>query len=232
METTVRELKIGSRLFLGKYSVRLASSTDPVVWLKGSHESDFITECIIDYLVFDAKERDYSGEYIRTHNNLFRFSNIHSFINSEEAEWYVPSHRLDTPPDIGHIGERTGVYKHHYGMLYDFSDYELKSIVVSEYEVDGVESKSLMRLPLQQDIFGEFKFPLFNRKGIRPHPTQDLCNGKRTLGYLPSSFAPFWCMDRSGDYVKIVDRAGNIRHIATFFGCGLRPVCNINPEKN
>ena len=58
METTVGKLKIGAPLAMGRYSVSRDADPAPIVWLKGAPNSDFITEFAVDYLPFDAMERE------------------------------------------------------------------------------------------------------------------------------------------------------------------------------
>lgn len=56
MDTTVERLKVGTQVIIGSYGVN-NDEPHPVVWLKGSPNCDFITECAVDYLCFDAPEK-------------------------------------------------------------------------------------------------------------------------------------------------------------------------------
>lgn len=49
MDTTVERLKVGTQVIIGSYGVN-NDEPHPVVWLKGSPNCDFITECAVDYL--------------------------------------------------------------------------------------------------------------------------------------------------------------------------------------
>lgn len=60
MDTTVERLKVGTQVIIGSYGVN-NDEPHPVVWLKGSPNYDFITECAVDYLCFDAPERTGDG---------------------------------------------------------------------------------------------------------------------------------------------------------------------------
>lgn len=82
METTVGKLKIGAPLVMGRYSVSKDADPAPIVWLKGTPNSDFITEFAVDYLPLDALEREsenvrhrYSGNPDYNKSNLLQFLN-------------------------------------------------------------------------------------------------------------------------------------------------------------
>lgn len=85
-ETTIGRMKIGDKLLFGAYGV---SNDDPhpILWLKGTPNGDFITQDILDYIAFDARERS-SEVYNRRGwgNPSYPLSNILSFLNSANPQ--------------------------------------------------------------------------------------------------------------------------------------------------
>lgn len=229
MDLTIDSLKIGSRLVFGKYGVHNDSPV-PIVWLKASPNCDFITECVLDYLCFDAREptsesrlEQYSG------NPRFSLSNIFSFLNSDAEQWFSPSHPADCPPDRRYSGRGHAGYAAHYGFLYYFEEYETESLVRTRTELEGEYITSVVRLPQEEDIAGLNRFKLFSKKGIRPEGTDDmLCRG---YGFTFESYIPFWLTNRDRDvYVKTVSRNGGINYMSPCDPCGIRPICSIKPD--
>ena len=78
MDTTVERLKVGTQVIIGSYGVN-NDEPHPVVWLKGSPNCDFITECAVDYLCFDAPERTGDGRR-NLGNPDYRLSNIYTYL--------------------------------------------------------------------------------------------------------------------------------------------------------
>ena len=227
MDMTIEKLKIGAPLAMGKYGVLNDSTPQPIIWLKGTPNSDFITQLAVDYLCFDAPEPE-TNNYMGNPN--YRMSNLLSFLNSEEEVWYHPMHRYDTPP--GHrVYSRSGAYERHYGFLYYFEGYELSSIQSTAKEVNGEEVASLVRLPSSADIIGAEKFKLFVKKGVRPKGAEDFIHNKRMWGFDYGSYIPFWVSDtnRNG-YASFVNRSGYIEAIMPREESGVRPVCSIKPN--
>lgn len=93
MDTTVERLKVGTQVIIGSYGVN-NDEPHPVVWLKGSPNCDFITECAVDYLCFDAPERTGDGRR-NLGNPDYRLSNIHTYLNSDRDDWFRKTHEAD-----------------------------------------------------------------------------------------------------------------------------------------
>lgn len=107
METTVGKLKIGAPLAMGRYSVSRDADPAPIVWLKGAPNSDFITEFAVDYLPFDAMERENpSRQYYYSGNPDYTTSNLLQFLNSDQEDWYEPTHQYDAPPVRNNVNDR------------------------------------------------------------------------------------------------------------------------------
>ena len=236
METTIGKLKLGSKLVLGAYTAGNGVPSQ-IVWLKASLTNDFITERVVDWLCFDAAEPNSEDRSCSSSGNQqYHLSNIFTFINSDQADWYLPTHEWDCPPEISrYTGNRTVMYKQHTGFLYNFDDYELSCITPVTYETDEIETTSAMRLPSKDDFVGEDKLNLFKKKGIRPLATEDMRMNKSGYGLGAEAYVEFWLRDpgnNGGSYsrVKIIDRTGSISSAPPSGGVGLRPVCTINPD--
>ena len=229
METTVGNLKIGERLVLGGYGVS-NEEPYPIVWLKGTPNCDFITDKVIDFLCFDAPERQGNGYGIGL--TTYERSNIFSFLNSDLDNWYCPTHEYDHPPVNTYPAWVN--YKNHYGFLYYFEEHELSVLVDETYSVDEVQVHSRIRLPSAVDICGDTdQFYLFRRKGIRANPTEDFVQKKGLRVGIESerSFATFWvsgCRDIQRS--QFMTRQGIIDDQFPCKGAGLRPVCTVSPS--
>lgn len=191
MDTTVERLKVGTQVIIGSYGVN-NDEPHPVVWLKGSPNCDFITECAVDYLCFDAPERTGDGRR-NLGNPDYRLSNIHTYLNSDRDDWFRKTHEADAPPN-NVFSNRAQSYRNHYGFLYFFEDYELDSLQMQQYVVDGETLSSLIRLPTITDILDDqLKLKLFSKKGIRPKATEDCANKKGRFGNFSwESYMNFW----------------------------------------
>lgn len=225
METTVGKLKIGAPLAMGRYSVSRDADPAPIVWLKGAPNSDFITEFAVDYLPFDAMERENpSRQYYYSGNPDYTTSNLLQFLNSDQEDWYKPTHQYDAPPVRNNVNDRyRAPYKDHYGFLCFFEEYEIESIA------DNAGFR--IRLPVHGCFSGENKFPLFRKKGIRARATEDFIENKR-LSFTGTSYVPIWLADRSEyeDSACIMARNGDTNWQRPVYACGVRPVCTLHPD--
>lgn len=91
VETTVGKIRVGTKLLLGQYGVS-ADEIFPIMWLKATPNGDFISEKVLDYICFDARERqsdDYSAKMYG--NPDYGASNIMQFLNSYDENWWKPT---------------------------------------------------------------------------------------------------------------------------------------------
>lgn len=230
MDTTVGKLKIGAPLVVGKYSVTNDGTPQPIIWLKATPNSDFITQCAVDYLSFDAREPESDNmDYRYSGNPNYRLSNLLSFANSDCEEWYRPMHQYDAPPlrRSGHID-----YKNHYGFLYYFEDYEVESLVVETREVGGDTVSAMIRLPSFEDVLSHDRFKLFSKKGLRPKGTEDLIQARYNYGFDYGSYFPFWIAGQAENPSQnlIISRSGAADRQSACNESGFRPVCTINRD--
>lgn len=232
-DTTIDKLKIGTPLVMGKYGVR-NDSQQPVVWLKGTPNGDFITRDVVDFLPFDAMERENTeNEQARFMGNArYSVCNLLQFLNSEDESWFVPMHQYDAPPSGRNIDWSSGRYEEHFGFLHFFEEYEIASLKQNEQVVDDDTVISLVRLPAVADLIGPNKFRLFAKKGIRPRASEDMMLGKPGLGFDDTTYVQFWTSDRRGfsGYATYISRAASIDGSYPKSNYGVRPVCTISPE--
>lgn len=235
-ETTIGRMKIGDKLLFGAYGV---SNDDPhpILWLKGTPNGDFITQDVVDYIAFDARERNSESYSIRNWgNSSYPHSNILSFLNSGNSQWWFATHPNDeSPDDNGYaLRDRRFGYASHFGFLYHFEDYETSAIVLQEITVGDAAIQALIRLPSFDDILGPERFKLFSKKGVRAHGTSDFFDGRGIrLGFSPESFIEFWLSSPSPQddgKATIVSRSATFQKQYPYAGSGLRPVCTLRPD--
>ena len=209
MDRTIKDLKIGTRLQFGRYTCSQdpMDTGSPIIWLKATPNCDFISEHALDHLCFDTGE---DGSANRGHiwygNNSYGLSNILQYLNSDEAAWFHKMHEHDKAPS----------YRNHPGFLYNFEEFEIEALV------NG------MRLPAPEDIYGASRFPLFNRKGVRPRGSDDFLMYHRHE-YSDTAYVEFWTSEQvdNSTRVYIVNREGYEGSCEPANRSGLRPVCRI-----
>lgn len=227
MDTTISKLKVGERIMLGRYGV-LNDEPYSIPWLKANSDCDFIAEDAVDYICFDAKERGSEDRNIQYGGNRkYKLSNLLSYLNSEEEQWYRPTHQTDSPPDTRNT-DRYAEYESHFGFLYHFEEYELESLICNSIQVGGETVSSLIRLPLFQEIVGPGRFKLFHKKGIRPKASEDMIQNRKRTGLDYGSYIDIWLADESDrytGYANILSRSGAKETKPATYSAGIRPVC-------
>ena len=126
----LKDLPIGTRVVdnITKYL------GEPIVWLvadknhKGYPQNSvtLLSEKILCIKCFDApeKERASNGmEAAHRGNGVYYVSNINSWLNSVNYNWYYKTHSADTPPSSENLdnGDRKLAYENETGFLYNFS---------------------------------------------------------------------------------------------------------------
>lgn len=232
MSLTIEKLRIGSRLVMGKYGILNGDTPSPLVWLKGTPNCDFITEFAVDYLAFDAVERDNEeSRNFRYHGNpKYSVSNLLQYLNSDQDNWFHKMHHFDEAPGNGATAYN-GRYRDHYGFLYFFDEYEIESIENSAKEVNGDTVTSKVHLPSYGDFAGENRFKLFSKRGIRARGSEDFCCNRSSSGFEPTSYIPIWLADSdTSNWAKTLSRNGALDTEAPCNPCGVRPSCVINKD--
>lgn len=230
MDLKIGDLKVGSALIFGKYGVRNDFPV-PIVWLKCTSNSDFITQSAVDYLPFDANEPD-NDELRGCGNPNYGLSNILAFINSADESWYRQMHSTDTPPNMAYT-TRSSQYESHCGFLYHFEEFEVESLMKTTVEVASERITSAVRLPSSEEISGEQRFELFRKKGIRVKGTDDMIVNRLGHAFDYNSFVPYWVRDRCVHVTRSALRMDRQCCLNTAYprnSSGLRPVCTINPD--
>lgn len=231
-ETMVGKIKVGTKLMFGQYGVS-ADEILPIMWLKATPNGDFIAAKVLDYICFDARERQ-GGEYSdRMYGNPdYGKSNIMQFLNSGDENWWNPTHENDAPPDRRSVCQVGDAYHDHCGFLYHFEDYEIDSIVKKLIHTPGGAVKSLVRLPAYADFVGESRFQLFSRRGIRANGTDNYIYHRGLYtDFDTGSYIEFWLSDLyARGQPAILNRSGEMGYKAPYHSAGLRPVCTLNPD--
>lgn len=221
-----KKLRLGAKIVMGIYGAG-NSEPAPIVWMKANKECDLIAECALDFLCFDVSEPRQTNYVIRqTGNSDYSLSNLAQFLNSSQLDWYSPTHEHDAPPSSPYT--RGADYAGRPGFLFGFEDYEFRAMCDLE---PGVK----MRLPLLEEILGtETRFQVFNQKGYRAHPSQNLARSIGPMFGFSSTtvFLPFWTANTNieNNFVRIIQRDGLARNVHPNSRAGLRPVCRLNPE--
>lgn len=166
-------------------------------------------------------------------NSSYEYSNIALFLNSEDDDWWHPTHEGDASPDGNNVQFFNDAYLRHCGFLHHFEDYELVSLVDKKYPIVARgEVASLIRLPSYGNFVGDGKFQLFSRRGIRTHGTEDFIYHRgQGKGFDTGSYIEFWLSDLYAEgYPAIMSRNGEKRNKCPYQSAGLRPVCTLKPE--
>lgn len=83
-------------------------------WLVGHQTGErtkLISEKIISFKCFDAKEPSSSNANRKTYgNNRYSVSNIDQWLNSASSSWYTARHSTDAPPTKANVGPVAGQY--------------------------------------------------------------------------------------------------------------------------
>lgn len=225
MDITVKQLKIGTRVRIGAYSASSGRAPVPLYWLKASVDGAFITENVVDYIAFDARERRSPVMDYRYYGNPnYEVSNLLQFLNNGEESWFAAAHESDELPEPSNTLGYLRQYGDLPGFLYHFRDYEIASLQGS------------VELPHVSEICGVNALPLFKKKGIRPHATDNLILAKLgNQGFGETSYIDFWTQDQDTSYdgckIRIIGRDGNASSAKRpYENSGLRPVIRLGPE--
>lgn len=207
----INELPVGSIVRLGRYS--LAHRSDDMFdidWIKASRQNDFISQKVLLGMLYDAAE-GWSPNYD------YSLSNIRQFMNSENTNWFHPTHPDDRQQHWVMFDNyvRTDISRY-VGLLYHFTDNEIALIV----EQNG----DRLRLPTIGEVNGGFQY--FKRHGKRAHPVEAYGTLSRD-DYKETVFSSYYVVgDKVGELGE-VDRMGYISHTSPARLSGVRPVCKL-----
>jgi len=114
---------------------------------------------VIDVRCFDAKEPDKPGKQLFDSeadfgSNDYATSNIHQWLNSEDADWYVAQHKYDCPPAPEYLRYGEQPYDKMPGYLSNFSAKFRQQILVSSVPVLKRTSRDHVKLTtIQAKVF-------------------------------------------------------------------------------
>lgn len=181
----------------------------------------------------DAKEDGNSNSRNSYGNNRYSLSNIHSWLNSNKDNWYVPTHSLDAPPSAEYVS--TNAYDAEKGFCTNLSSKFLSKVKTTTITTaiptcDGGGSEnisckfflpSLMEVGLGQEngISEGSQFPLFTDNASR---IIEFGGASREWELrTPSS-------NNGYDFRHIRPNGTNYTNIANNGYLGIRAVCNID----
>ncbi len=225
MDVRAGDLKIGAVLGIGKYApVGSNKMPSTVLWLKASDDCTLVAKHVLDYLIFDGREKigvsNGWNEFIG--NPDYYLSNLQQYLNSDALDWFMPMHDHDTPPDRSHSpcgGEYDGVP----GFLHLFQPHEKASFV------SGVRLLRINDLAAGSDS----RFPLFKKKGIRATATDDL-KEVRPMRVPAGTYVSYWMMDRRGsdgpNSALTLGKSGWFEQNVAYYASGVRPVVQIDSD--
>lgn len=187
---TIADMKAGSILLLG-----IEKTGEHIEWLKTGTDSLFIKRYVSEGLVYDTREPGSENSFSRVHGNSnFYLSTAYQYLNSVGSKYQYCSHEhhktVSSSPDVG--------------FLSCFTKNELEII-------DGG-----VRLPKEDEVFGENKFQIFEKKLPR-------ARSSFSTGYEP------WCTMsvNEGEFLTCVTKSGYSFSVRPAASTMMRPVISI-----
>lgn len=240
---------------------RLREPGSGLVFLVAAHHHPgyrgtiLVTDRIVRKGCFDAREPGEPRNKIEKYGcNDYAFSNIHQWLNREEADWFRPEHPLDAPPAEGDVSVPAGAYAGAPGFLARFPRAFREALLENDIPCariwDGVEMP--VTVPgkfflLSADELGLRQFtgvaegslmPLFQdfrmRLGIKEADPADfnfpgeVSENNREMGWY------YWLRTPHHVYPFLsahVHFSGYISYLQCWNGdLGIRPACALAPE--
>ena len=208
----ISELPVGSVVRLGRYT--LGHRPDELIdidWIKVSKSNEFIAQKVLLGMPFDARE-GWNANY------SYRLSNIRQFMNSEQQNWYNPTHPNDSAPGyVTFDSYMVSNLNRYCGLLYHFSDEEINLL----NPMDG----DRIRLPKLSEIMAQF--PYFKRYGKRAHAVRTYGELDRN-DYREGTYHRYYILGDGENELLEMGRDGYYRAISPIRYSGVRPVCKID----
>jgi hypothetical protein len=261
MTQAISNLAIGAKVKFGKYKVE-SEALAPLIWKVAdknhsgypSNSIALITESIIDFLGFDAKEptntdanRQSSG------NNRYSVSNIDQYLNDSGTSWWSATHTYDATPNDAGMSQPTG-YDDKQGFKSCFTAGELAAVldttirVVKNTVTDGGSYEDIVRkffLPgttevgvaNENDIASGTILSLFSAATDAcriAYATQAAITNSLSASKPASTTAGwhYWLRDPySGNSfdARFVISSGSLSYNNAYSGnIGVRPLCNLS----
>lgn len=249
MAQPIRDLPIGSKIYLGSYRVE-KSRAEPIIWTVAAknhpgYPDDSVTllsEYIIDLHGMDAKEPNNPNGEIG--NNDYSLSNIRQWLNAYGEEWFEPTHEHDTEPTYENFATNSG-YSHTLGFLSSFTEKENNTILYTDLSViknDGIEKIQDKVFLLSQSEID----PLNTEEGsvleLFSNATDDsrkafitwqaVMNTTSSVNPLEGMVYTAWSLrtpekNTPGRH-KTVEFYGGISNQSANWDCGIRPAMNVD----
>lgn len=125
------ERKLVSQLAIGE---RICDERNQLTFFIADHNhygqglTTLVSEYVIRVGCYDSKEPGQKDDRAYYGNNNYEISNINSWLNSSQMDWYSKTHELDKKPDTEYLRYNEQPYVWVPGFLYSFSD-EFKDAV-------------------------------------------------------------------------------------------------------
>ena len=249
MAQLLSNLPIGAKIKFGKHSVN-GETAQPIIWLVVNKAGTItlLTEKVIDFRSFDAKEPDSTISGAVT-NGFGRYSdsNLGQWLNSEAGAgaWYSPQHDYDQPPIYALAGNNTE-YSQRPGFLYHFSSAERNAISFTTVLTSRSWNTSDPNDPVNQKVFIPSTeeittdWAYFSNGATRICYATEQAFSNTLASPKPYSNSITWWTRNTTDsvtYMRTVDSVGNISpweswnnssNIAPYQGwVGVRPAMNL-----
>ncbi len=128
----------------------------PIIWIVGEHghygagKTVLISEKVLQFMCFDAKESGGSSNRKNYGNNNYEKSNIDQWLNSDAGagQWWSSTHSYDQAPSNSNVGNNYNEYDAKVGFLNGFSNEfkaKLQSVSIP-YKYPSTEGGSLTNL--------------------------------------------------------------------------------------
>ena len=235
-DMTVGKMKIRDTLIFGAYTINdKTNEPTPIAWGKASKDGLFVSCKILDRLCMDSSEEIQQDSTRRNcGNNDYTLSNLNTYLNSNERDWFVKTHPLDEAPNYpwrGFHGNRN--YGRSPGFLYYFEPGEIELLEPQEVIVKDSVVYERVRVLRASEVFGDDRLSYFRKGGIRAVPTKELSLAK--YGCELKKFIPYWIIrndlqDVYKDNPGLVNSSCLCSTSVPFAENGLRPVIKLSPE--
>lgn len=250
MAQNLSNLPIGSKIKFGKHSVNGETAQD-IIWLvvNKSPNITLLTEKVIDFRSFDAKEPNSSYTSVRSYGfGRYSVSNLAQWLNSEAGEgaWYRAQHDGDQAPTVEHVTNNTQ-YSQRPGFLSNFTSSERNAILTTTVLTsrsfntpdpnDPVNHKVF--IPSAEEITTDWAY-FTNGSNKRCMATSQAKDNSVVSPKQSSTYHPWWTRNSTDSvtYMRYVDEAGTLSfwentnngiNVEPYRGwIGVRPALNLS----
>lgn len=249
MAQNLSNLPIGAKIKFGKHSINGETAQD-IIWLVvaknytgyPSNSITLLTEEIIDYRCFDAREPNNPTTVINEEGYArYAYSNLGQWLNSDASagQWYIAQHTYDQSPTAEYV-YNNAPYAQRPGFLNSFSNGERTSIlstnvVTARTKWDGTGNDTVVQRVFIPSINEMTNWSYFSAGATRKcYPTNQAITYSTVKPTQSNTTISWRLRDHYGDSsydTAYIDGNGDIRTdrgIAAYY-CyiGIRPALNL-----